>query len=549
MQEEKFTGEGWINHLPCPNADCYSSDAFNYNTNSHAGLCHSCGLRYPREMRKLKDWAHEEYPLYGDKEWKERPQMQLVKTDTPKPTEMLTATFRSVRDLSEATLRFYNAKTYVNSNNEAVKQEYIYPSGGVKTRYFPKEFSARNLKSDELFGMNLWNAGTCKTVTITEGELDAMSAYQMCNNPKYPSAFVSLPSSNPSHKLWANVDKWLKSFDKIILSIEHDDNGNAVAQRIANLYPNKVYRVQHDTIKDANEFLQAGKRTEFFQAWLHAKKYTPENVYNSTDDFLKLYENHENHVYVETGIQDFDELCLGLMQGHFTVFKAQTGIGKTEFMRYLEYHILKNYPDIPIAAWHMEETKLRSLLGLVTYEVGDNVTRTDLIDEKGLDQKVRDAIVELTKGEKFYQFYLNDEDDPLDLLGHIRYLSQACGVKYVFFEPIQDIAASLGGDESKEQFLSDLAVRLSKLAAELGVGIITIGHTNDDGAIKYCRMIEQRASVVVELQRDKMAENVDERNTTKLLVTKNRPVGPTGYAGQLKFNPDTFLLSEKYEAF
>lgn len=177
---------------------------------------------------------------------------------------------------------------------------------------------------------------------------------------------MSLPSSTPSHKLWANVDKWLKSFDKIVLSIEHDDAGNSIAQRIANLYPNKVYRMQHDTYKDANEFLEAGKKTEFFQAWFHAKKYTPENIYNSTDDFLKLYENHEDHMYVETGIQDFDALCLGLMQGHFTVFKAQTGIGKTEFMRYLEHNILKNYPDVPIAAWHMEETKLRTArLGVI----------------------------------------------------------------------------------------------------------------------------------------------------------------------------------------
>jgi len=116
----------------------------------------------------------------------------------------------------------------------------------------------------------------------------------------------------------------------------------------------------------------------------------------------------------------------------------------------------------------------------------------------------------------------------------------------VFFEPIQDIAANMGAEESKEQFLADLSVRLSKLAAELGVGIVTIGHTNDDGAVKYCRMIEQRASVVVELNRNKLSENADERNTTKLLVTKNRPVGPTGYAGQLVFNTNTFTLAEKY---
>ncbi len=135
------------------------------------------------------------------------------------------------------------------------------------------------------------------------------------------------------------------------------------------------------------------------------------------------------------------------------------------------------------------------------------------------------------------------------MLSHIRYLSQACGVNYVFFEPIQDISAGVAAEESKEQFLADLSVRLSKLAAELGVGIVTIGHTNDDGAVKYCRMIEQRASVVVDLKRDKMAEDAEERNTTKLLVTKNRPVGPTGYAGQLRFNPSTFTLHEKPDEF
>ena len=68
------------------------------------------------------------------------------------------------------------------------------------------------------------------------------------------------------------------------------------------------------------------------------------------------------------------------MQGHFTVFKAPTGIGKTELMRYMEYSMLKQ--GVPIAAWHLEETKLRSLLGLVSYEVGDNLTRRDLIEEK-----------------------------------------------------------------------------------------------------------------------------------------------------------------------
>lgn len=538
----------WISHKPCPYEDCASTDAFSYNTDSMSGRCHSCERKYPRSRDTLFDWAEDEYPKYGQ-EQKDDWDMSTQDKIKPVPTEVLTPVYRSVRSISKETMQFYGVKTFLNSQGEEIKQEYVYPSGGVKTRFFPKEFRARDLKSDELFGMNLWNAGSGKIVTITEGELDAMSAYQMCKNPRFNSAFVSLPSATPSNKLWVKAKDWLDSFDKIILSIEHDDQGNAVAQRIANLFPNKVYRVQHDKYKDANEFLQAGEKDAYFNAWFGAKKYTPQNVLNTPDQFLKLYNTSENHVYVPTGIADFDELCMGLMQGHFTLFKAQTGIGKTEFMRYLEYHILANYPDISIAAWHMEETKLRSLLGLVSYEVNMNVTRKDLIEEKNAGKQVEDAIVKLTSNEKFYQFFLNDEDDPLDILGHIRYLSQACGVRYIFFEPIQDIAANMGAEESKEQFLADLSVRLSKLAAELGVGIVTIGHTNDDGQVKYCRMIEQRASVVVELQRDKMSEDQDERNTTKLLVTKNRPVGPTGYAGQLKFNPDTFTLEDKYALY
>ena len=522
----KKSDSQFIGHEPCPKCD--SSDALARYDDGH-GYCFSC-----------EHWER------GDEEVE-----QAFKKLEVVPTEKLTGVYRQHRGITAETMKLYNCMTMLDSMGQEKSQEYVYPSGGIKTRYFPKEFAARNFKSDELFGMNLFNSGTNRIVTITEGELDAMSVYQMLLNPNYKQkpVVVSLPSAKPSRKLWENVHKWLSSFDKIVLSIDNDEAGNAVAHKIAKMYPNKVHRVIHDKYKDANEFLQAGAIEDFRTAWYKAKKYTPENVINTTDQFLGMYNKADDHVYVETGLSEFDDMCMGLMQGHFTLFKAQTGIGKTEFMRYLEYHILTNYPDINIAIWHMEETKLRSLLGLVSYHLQENVTRKDLIEEKGLDSLVQDSITHLTKDERLYQFYLNDEDDPLDLLSQIRYLSQACDVKYVFFEPIQDISASVAAEESKEQFLADLSVRLSKLAAELGVGIVTIGHTNDDGAVKYCRMIEQRASVVVDLKRDKLAEDVDERNTTKLLVTKNRPVGPTGYAGQLRFNPATFTLSEKPDDF
>ena len=198
---------------------------------------------------------------------------------------------------------------------------------------------------------------------------------------------------------------------------------------------------------------------------------------------------------------------------------------------------------VPIAAWHLEETKLRSLLGLVSYQLSDNLTRRDLIDEKGAEDRVVQAIKDLTKDELFYQFYLGDGQGADDLIDQIRFFSQAAGCKFVFFEPIQDVIAG-SSEESKEQMLADLSIRLSKLAAELNVGIVTIAHTNENGDTKYCKMIGQRASVIIDLQRDKDADTLEERNTTHIRVEKNRPCSEVGSAGKMRFNSDTFTLRE-----
>jgi hypothetical protein len=58
-------------------------------------------------------------------------------------------------------------------------------------------------------------------------------------------------------------------------------------------------------------------------------------------------------------------------------------------------------------------------------------------------------------------------------------------------------------------------------------------------------MIGQRASVIIDLERDKEADNLVDRNTTRLIVKKNRPIGSEGLAGELSFDADTFTLSEK----
>lgn len=542
-----------INHQPCPHTSCGSRDAFSWNTEKLCGFCYSCGQPYPMKRMDVFDWANERYSLKRattttDSKWDEDEEDEpyMTKTNLKVVDDGDdTGYYMPLRGILKGTMEFFGVKTY-DRDGEPNNHTYPYPNGLNKTRIFPKTFHVDNgFRGDMLFGMDKFPAGSAQAVTICEGELDSMSAFQMLGS-KYPT--VSLPSATPSKKLLENCKDWLGSFEKIYLSLDADDKADKFALALMNLFPGRVYRVPHDKYKDANEFLQDGKSQLYKHCWYNAKLFTPDNIYSTEERFLELLHDTPEHSYVPTGIADLDEKILGLMRGHFTVIKGPTGIGKSELMRYLESNFILNYPKVRFATWHLEETKLRSLLGVVSYYLKDNLTRKDLIEQKGRMADVEQAIKEITTNTGYMQFHLREEDGAEALIDQIRVLTQVYGCEFVLLEPIQDVV-TVGSDESKEAALAELAVRLSKLSADLNVGIITIAHTNEAGDVKYCKMIGQRASVIIDISRDKESDNLIDRNTTKLVIKKNRPTGLEGSAGELAFDPETFTLREKTDTW
>lgn len=455
------------------------------------------------------------------------------------PPKDITFTIKGYRGIREDVARKYNVLTGMDGDTE-YSRVYPYPHD-LKTRVLPKNFSYnKGFKNNKLFGMDKFAAGSSKVLVIVEGEDDAPSAYQMlgCKIP-----VVAAPGNGTLKGVLKDKDTydWINSFKTIVAVLDNDDAGLKLGNDLSRAFPNRTYAVHLSTFKDSNEYLVNGRSNDFANAFMNREKYVPDNILNTSDQFVSLFKDTPEHQYVPTGIEALDEKIKGIMRGYFTVLKARTGIGKTEVMRFLEHSLLKQ--GTSIAVWHLEETKLRSLLGLTSYHMGDNVTRRDIIEERGLGEQVESSIRELTKDELLYQFFLRDGDTIEDLIEQIRYFSEVCDVKYIFLEPIQDIVTASG--ESKEQLLAELSVRLSKLCAELNIAIVTIAHTNDDGEIKYCRMIGQRAAIVINLERDKESTDEDVRNTTWLTIEKNRPMSLEGHAGCLEFNPDTFVIEEK----
>jgi len=527
--------------VPCPDPECDAWHAYSWDEDKGVGGCFSCGYRTWRYNGKM--YGATEHgkgkPLGStdkafDTNASDVSGVVDVQDFTPKNITEDKGTFVGMRGITSSTMEKFNVKT------DGDKQHYVYPSGGVKTRYIStKDFSASNLRSDELFGMNLFAVNASRIVTITEGELDAMSAWQMLSQGStYVNPVVSLPSATPSGKLWEKCKGWLDSFEKIILSVDNDDAGRKVAERISLMFPRKVFVMNHGDYKDANDFLQAGDQKAYKGAWWGAKPYRPDDMLVDADDYLNLFDESPDFEYFTTGIPELDEKILGINKGYFTVIQAPTGVGKTEVMRYLEYRCLTT-SNYKFAYMHLEESKLRSVLGLVSYDLNDNLTLKKFIDEKGREEEVRESISKLTGGERMLQFSFHAEDGYEVLLDKIKYMKAAFDIDYVFFEPIQDLVHG----EDKEGKLADLSSRLGTMASDLDVGIVTIAHQNQNGDTMYATMIGKKAAFEILLERDQEAEDFQERNRTKVKVGRKNRVGlGNGPAGALDFDVDTYTL-------
>lgn len=556
-------------HLKCPSEDCGSSDAYSHNFSKGVGYCHSCGIstwvynnnlygKYSHQGKITKienDFASSLCKDSGslqtnNKTYSKDPWAYEEDDDEvfymEEEQKGIVGNYVGRRGISSSVMEFYGVKNYNNS-----EEHYVYPSGGTKVRKFPKEFTAKNgFKGDELFGSNLFPSGCSKVLTVTEGEVDCLSAYQMLSaNTSYVNPVVSVPSATPSTKFWEKNNKYFDSFEKIVLSIDNDEAGQKLVKKFAEIYPDKVYILNHGKFKDANEFLVAGQAKEYKNLWWNAKKYKPDFILSDVDDFLRVFEESPNLEFFKTGIPELDEkLGGGISKGYITLIQAKTGVGKTQLVRMLEYSCWKE-SQFKFATKHLEETHKESLLGLVSYDLNDRLIDKSEIEDKGKVDEVRESITKLTKDGRIVFYDIDPSDTNDDIMKKFKYLVSAMEVDFIFLEPIQDAVAGSNASE-KEGRISDLVTRMGNLCGDTGVGFVVIAHENSDGGAMYSSMITKKAGFKIVLTADRESEDLTVRNKTFIkVVEKNRSGRGFGNAGCVDFDYETYTLKPdvKYE--
>jgi twinkle protein len=437
-------------------------------------------------------------------------------------------------------MRHYNVRTKIDSSGKPVEIIFPYGPDAAKHRELEKKsfYSTGQMASVHLFGLDKFNAGQNLAVTITEGELDALSVYQMLGS-KFP--VLSVRSASSAKKDCAANRDWLNHFEKIYLCFDNDEPGQKAAKEVAALFGNsKVYNVKLTKYKDANELLQAGEGDTFRNIWYNSTRLLPDGILSSFSQFRDILNKDIGKSSVSYPYATLQSMTYGIRQGECTLFTALEGVGKTEIIRSIEYHILKT-TDHNIGVIHLEENEKRTLEGFAGYELKQPCHLPDsFVTDIEKEEALKKAI---GRDERVHLNVKWGSDDPDFFLDRVRFLATAADCKFIFLDHITMTVTGLH-DADQTKILDYLSTNLAALTEQLNFGLVFVSHVNDDGLTRGSRNISKVAHTWIHLNRDHTSEDETTRNVTYLTIRKNRFAGRTGPAGKLLFDPNTFTVSE-----
>jgi twinkle protein len=443
------------------------------------------------------------------------------------------------RGISRETMAYYGVETKVNSSGVPVAIGFPYGTYSVVRNLPDKAYkTVGDGSTPSLFGKDKFNGGSSRSITVTEGAYDAMSIYE-CLGRKY--AAVSVRSAATARQDCVRDHKYLDSFENIYICFDNDGPGQDAARDVAQLFDvNKVFHVKLDKWKDANEALQDSPE-ELRRVWWSAKKYQPKGVVSTYAEIEEILAKEDNQAISSYPFPTLDNMAYGIRSGELVLFTALEKVGKTEVLRSVEYHLLKNTEE-NIGIIHLEETEKRSVQGLVGYELGVPAHLPDsgvsLADQAA-------AYRRLSKKDGRLHFYSHfGSDDPDDIIGLVRYLAAVAKCKFIFLDHLTMLVTGMEGDDERRK-LDYISTKLARLTRELNFTLFLVSHVNDEGQTRGSRMPSKLCDLEVYLSRDKESADAGVRNQTRLMVRNNRFGGLTGPAGTLTFDPKSFRLEEK----
>ena len=525
-------------HLPCPL--CSSSDAVSVNADNSA-YCFSC-------QEYIREYNLEQEPTTINREHEKKD--FVGQSDFAEIVD---------RNIKADTCKKYGVTVKIDSMGNITNHYYPYHDKqgakiGTKTRFTKlKEFSIQgNTKYSGLFGEHLFSKN--KYVIITEGELDALSAYQMFKTDKYETPVVSIKNGITSAvKDVKNSLDWLEQFDNVIVNFDNDEQGKEGALKVAELFSPGKCKIMHlpNDFKDASDCLSKNKIQTYVKAFWDAKVFAPDGIINANSLFDEITKPTIKS-FVQYPFEELNKITYGIRPSELVTFTAGSGLGKTQVMREIIHHIIKSTQD-NIGLLMLEETPVITSKGLMSIEANQRLHLPDVHLSKEEMKTYFDKTVGTGRVFMFDHFGSNSIDN---IVSRVRFLAKGLDCKYIVIDHVSIIVSDQShGDERRA--LDEIMTRLRTLVQETGVAMMVVSHLrrpdgkgHEEGAatslsqLRGSASIGQLSDIVIGLERDAQNDDPEVRSTTRVRVLKNRFSGLTGPCSNLKYNNDTGRLIE-----
>ena len=529
----------FLKHIPCE--ACGSSDGNSLYDDGHT-YCHVCqtyshgAYTSGDHVDYVGTYKHEQ--TKPSKEHKPMTSRGEIKAIPDRGITQQTCEAYGVRQ--DATKHYY---PYFDQDGKEV---------AAKVRHVElKNFNVEGSWSQAaLFGQQLFAKGG-KYITLCEGELDALAAYQMTGS-KWPVVSIRNGASAALKDCKANYE-YLDSFAEIVICFDADEAGIKASNEVAELFGSKCKIVKHlKDFKDACDYLRNGRTTEFVNQWWRAETYVPDGIVAASSlwSTVNTPEPAAEAFYPFKGLND---LLYGLRKAELITVTAGSGLGKSQFLREILFNILKT-TNWNIGGMFLEESVRKTARSIMSLHANKKL---HLPDTPVSEEELKDAF-DATLGSN--RVYLFDHFGSLaidNVLNRIRYMAKACDCRVIFLDHISLIISGMdGGDERKS--IDVLMTRLRTLVQELEITLICVSHLkrpnsdkgHEDGqAVSLSQLrgsgaIAQLSDAVITLERNSMSPDSNVRHTTKVAVAKNRYNGLTGPACALKYDLDTGRMYE-----
>ena len=493
-----------IAHQPCD--DCGSSDALCINDDGST-YCFSCG----------------KYTKNGGKS---------PPNNNNLPTEFIKGIVEAIpeRKLNAITCQKYgyrvgNVKgrpvqiaTYRDFEGEPIFQKIRFTDD--------KEFFTVGKVKPILYGCHLFR-GCTKKIIITEGEIDCLSVYQVVGD--YP--VVSIPTGAQSaYGVIKHNLQWLEKFEEVVFCFDMDEAGKKASKECASLLSFGKAKIMNLPLKDPNEMLKADRIKELYQATWQGVEYRPDGITDGRDMWEEINKPIEWGLsYPWNGLTN---ITYGIRRPEIICFGAGTGMGKTEFFKELEHHLIIEHKET-VGIIHLEESVKDTILGLMSKQAS---IPFHIPDSEYSEEEKAQAFKEVIGTGRAIIYEGFGSTDYKTIAETIRYMVKGKDCKYIFLDHITALGDKL--DKDVNQQMRNIVSELASLTRELKFTLFLISHLrkpegkpHEEGGRVHlddlygAAALKQWCSFIFGLERNQQAKDEAKRNQTAIRCLKDRYTG------------------------